>query len=54
MPLGLTDLPSEWVQWIKQPRREAGHSPPFIAEVKNGEVILPPPPPINIHDLALN
>jgi hypothetical protein len=37
--LGPTDPPIQWVPWalslgVKRPGREAGHSPPFSAEVK--------------------
>jgi hypothetical protein len=37
---------------LKRPEREADHSPPSDAEIKNGEVILPLP--INLHDVVLN
>jgi hypothetical protein len=45
---GLTQPPIQWVlvavfPEIKQPRREADHSPPSSAEAKNGGVIPPFP-----------
>jgi hypothetical protein len=33
--LGLTQLPFQWVPRVRRPRREADHSPPSSAEVKN-------------------
>jgi hypothetical protein len=40
---GPTRLPSQWVPGIKQPGREADHSPTSIADVKFGGVVLPLP-----------
>jgi hypothetical protein len=47
MALGPTQPPIHCVQWaispgVKRPGREADHSPPSIAEGKNGGAILPP------------
>jgi hypothetical protein len=33
--LGPPSLPFNWCRWVKQSGREAGHSPPTSAEVKN-------------------
>jgi hypothetical protein len=37
---------------MKRPGREANHSPPSSAEVKNGEAV--PPLPIFLHGMVLN
>jgi hypothetical protein len=34
--LGPTQAPIQWVSGVKLPEREADHSPPSSAEVKNG------------------
>jgi hypothetical protein len=46
--LGTTQTPVPWVpgalpQGVERPEREADHSPPYIAEVNNGEAIPPLP-----------
>jgi hypothetical protein len=55
--LGLTQPPIQWVPGalspgVKRPGREADHSPPSSAEVKNGGAI--PPLPIHLHGMVLN
>jgi hypothetical protein len=41
MVLGLTRSPTQWLSEVKQPGHEVGHSPPYIAKVKNVRVYLP-------------
>jgi hypothetical protein len=39
--LGPIQPPIQWVRGVKRTEREADHSPPSSAEVKNGGAILP-------------
>jgi hypothetical protein len=41
--LGPTQPPIQWVPGVKRPGREADHSPPSSAEVKNGGAMPPLP-----------
>jgi hypothetical protein len=46
--LGLTQIPIQWeqgphLQEVKRLRREADHSPPYSAKIKNGGAIPPLP-----------
>jgi hypothetical protein len=55
--LGCSQPPIQWVpgdisQGIKRKGREADHSPPTSAEVKNDGTI--PSLPIRLHDVVLN
>jgi hypothetical protein len=56
--LGPTQLPIQWVTGdlplgVKQPEREADHSPPYSAEVKN-EWSYTSSPPIRLNGMMLN
>jgi hypothetical protein len=47
-----TQPPIKWLLGAKRPGREADHSPPPSAEVKNGGAA--PPFPIHFHGVVLN
>jgi hypothetical protein len=56
--LGLTQPPIRWVPGalslgVKRPGREADHSPPSSAEVKNA-CSYTSTPPIRLHDVVLS
>jgi hypothetical protein len=56
--LGPTQPPIQWVPWalslgVKGPGREADHSPPFSAEVKNAWKSTSTPP-IRLHGVVLS
>jgi hypothetical protein len=58
LALGPTQPPIQWVPGdfpigIKRPGREANHSPPSTAEVKNAWSYTSTPP-IRLHDVVLN
>jgi hypothetical protein len=54
--LGPTELTIQWIprvltQGLKRQEREADHSPPTNADVKNGDI---PPFPTHLHVIMLN
>jgi hypothetical protein len=59
---GPTQPPIQWVPWVKRPGREAVHSPPTSAEVKNKWIYTSTPPDgvrshlwvANTNEIALN